>query len=265
MSTFPLIAGAGPYAPSLAHFPVGLLGYFGPSTPPFLPNGPAIFVDLRTHSVLTVITYGARVTLLSCLLAAGVDVIVGLALGMLSGYFGGFLDDVIMRLTDIVLIFPFLLLVVAVVLATHQLTASLQSIVIIFTLVGWPPIARITRAEYLRLREQPYIEAAVAVGVPDRRIMLRHLLPIAIGPVLISVVNLIGAFILAEVAIDYIDLGVVNIPTWGNAIAYAQFSVEAGNSWAIFFPGLAVVLTVTALTLIADGIRAAFNVSQEVR
>jgi len=265
LDSFPLIPGVAAYAPTTDHFPAGVMGYFGPAIPPFQPNGPAQFVALKYHSVLTIITFGARITLASCLIAAGIAALIGLVLGMLSGYFGGFLDDVIMRLADIVLSFPFLPLVVALVLATHQLTASLQSIVIIFALAGWPPIARITRAEYLRLREQPYVEAAVAAGVSDRRIMLRHLLPNAIGPVLITVVNLIGGFILAEVALDYIYLGVVDIPTWGNAIAFAQFGIEAGNWWAIFFPGLAVVLTVVALTFIADGIRAAFNVSQEAR
>jgi peptide/nickel transport system permease protein len=265
LDSFPLIPGVAAYAPTMDHFPAGVMGYFGPAIPPFQPNGPASFVALKYHSVLTVITFGARITLTSCLIAAGIAALIGLALGMISGYFGGFLDDVLMRLADIVLSFPFLPLVVALVLATHQLTASLQSIVIIFALAGWPPIARITRAEYLRLREQPYAEAAIAVGVNDRRIMLRHLLPNAIGPVLITIVTLVSGLILAEVALDYIYLGVIDIPTWGNAIAFAQFGIEAGNWWAIFFPGLAVVLTVVALTFIADGIRAAFNVNQEVR
>lgn len=255
--TFSLLLGVNPahYQPTLDHFPDGLLGYFGPSSP----NEFANIVSLHGHSVLAAVTFGGRITLLIGIGAALLALIIGVAIGMISGYFGSALDEFLVRIADLVLSFPFLPLVIALLIAQNTQSATIGGIITIFSLTGWPAIARQVRAQFLVLREQSYTEAAVAAGVGDWRIMIRHLLPNALGPVLASFANLAASFILAEVVLDYILLGITNQATWGNAIAYAQYAIDAGNWWAIFFPGFFVVLATLALSFVAEGVREALN------
>ena len=241
------------YGPTFDQFPVRLLGNT---------TGGPIF---QYHSVLAGITYGARLTLIIGGLSAIFATIIGVILGAISGYFGGWLDALIMRVTDVVLALPFLPLVVAIIIASNLDTLDARAFVTIFALVGWAGVARLVRATYLTLREQEYAEAARATGVGHWRIAFRHLLPNAIAPIVVATTTNLAAFIIAEATVDFLDLGTSetggsNVQTWGNMIAQAQSYILNGNWWWSFFPGLFILLTIVAVSLVGEGLRDALDV-----
>lgn len=243
---FALQLGPGEFGPSLQDFPVRLFG-----------NATGVFLH---HSVLAEVTYGARPSLVIGLGAALLTAIIGTVLGAISGYAGGWVDAVVMRITDFALAFPFLPLVIAVgLVANEQYTVG--SLLWIFTAVGWPGIARLVRATYLRLRTLEYAEAARAVGVPAWRIIFRHLLPNALGPVIVAATLNVGAFILAESTLDFLQLGIpeTQVATWGNVLADARGYLDT-NWWWTVFPGLAIAGTVLALHYISEGLLDALDV-----
>lgn len=245
------------WSPSYHNFPVLLFGLTA-ATPPLA--GTAM---LQNHSVLALVTYGARVSLLLGVGAALISALIGVVLGVIAGYFGGLVDTLIMRVTDLVLAFPFLPLVIAIAVATRQ-HPTVTSLLITFSLVGWPGIARIMRAQMLIQREQAYTEAAIAVGVNDWRIIFRHLLPNAIAPVFIAAALSVASFILAESTLDYIELGITDRATWGNTIAFGQNYISAGFWWVVVFPGIFLVVTSLAATFIGEGLRDALD-ARDVR
>ncbi len=240
------------WAPSTDQFPALLFGLMGPQVPL---GG---LVAIQNHSVLALVTYGARPSLIIGVGAALISTTIGIVLGVISGYFGGTLDDLIMRVTDLVLAFPFLPLVIAIAIASHQ-HPTVTSLLITFSLVGWPGTARIMRAQMLVQREQAYTEAAYAAGINDWRIIFRHLLPNAIAPVIVAGALAVATFILAESTLDYIQLGITTVATWGNEIAFGQDYLASGYWWDVFYPGLFVVLTALSATFIGEGLRDALD------
>ncbi len=263
----PLITpGIGPYTiPFLppVNVPLGGLAH-----PPTLDNFPwRLFgtTSQLNYSILAQVTYGARISLLVSFTGAILSTIIGTFVGAVSGYFGGWVDNLIMRITDVFLTIPLLPLLIAV-SALYSSAGSSPSgnvtlIILILGLLTWPGTARLVRSGYLSVREAEFTEAAKAVGVNDFRIIFRHILPNVLSPVIVTATLQIAAFVSLESTLDFLGLGVrYPTPTWGNILADAQNDFLVGDWWWALFPGLFLVITVLAVNFIGDGLRDALDV-----
>ena len=229
-----------------------------------LPGGDApslahIFgTDAQGRDVFTMVVNGARISVAIggfSMLIAG---LVGVTLGSISGYFGGWVDNIIMRVVDTFFAIP--LLFVILVAARFFGDGSATSLILIFGLLAWPLIARLVRAQFLSLREADFVEAARAVGVKDLRITFRHILPNAIGPVIVAMTLIMASNIVLEAFVSYLNFGIsANQTSWGNALANAQEALGLGNWWWAFFPGMAIAVTVMAINFVGDGLRDALD------
>lgn len=211
--------------------------------------------DKLGRDVMAGVLHGARLSLSIGFVAVGIALAIGLSLGALAGYFGGWVDLVISRLFELMLAIPtfFLLITIA---ATLRPNIFYTMIVIGFT--SWVGIARFTRNEFLKVRNLDYITAAVALGVPTRRIMVRHILPNALAPVLVSVVLGIAAAILTESSLSFLGIGVpADLVTWGSLLNEARSNTFAW--WLAVFPGAAIFLAVMAYYLVGEGLRDALD------
>jgi len=187
------------------------------------------------------------------------NALIGFVVGATAGYFGGVVDTVVMRVTDVFLTLPFLPILLVVSAFFGQ--GNVVLIIVIFALFGWPGIARLVRGSYLSLRNQEFVEAARAVGVPAWRIIFRHIAPSAVRPVIVAATLAVSSYILAEAALDYLGVGVVPpTPSWGNILAGSQDAFGSGNWWWVVFPGLMLVLTVLSVNFIGDGLGDALDV-----
>ncbi|HWI62919.1 MAG TPA: ABC transporter permease [Symbiobacteriaceae bacterium] len=202
------------------------------------------------------IVWGSRVSLTVGFVSAGVAISVGTTLGALAGYFGGWVDVVISRFTEIVVSMPqfFLLLALAAVIPR-----SIWSIMLIIGLTSWPSIARIVRGEVLSLRERDFAEAARAVGATDMRIIFRQILPNAMAPVIVSTTLRIGHAILAESGLSFLGLGTPPpYPSWGSIVAGGKDYLRTAP-WICLAPGLFIFLTVLSFNCVGDGLRDALD------
>jgi peptide/nickel transport system permease protein len=207
------------------------------------------------RDVLTRCMYGARISLTVGLLVVLVSLIFGTILGVIAGYIRR-LDGLLMRVTDALMAFPDILLAIALMAA---LGASASDVVIALSTVYTPRVARVARGGTLVLRELQFIEAAEALGASDQRVMLVHLLPNLVSPLLVQGTFLFAAAILTEAALSFLGAGVPpTIPTWGNMIASAQQYMQMA-SWLILAPGFCIVLTVLSLQMVGDGLRDALD------
>ncbi|MGH2448143.1 MAG: ABC transporter permease [Chloroflexota bacterium] len=215
--------------------------------------------DGTGHSLVMWIAYGARVSLAVGIFAALLTTIVGIVLGGMAGFFGGWTDTIIMRSTDIVLTLPFLPLVIL--LSYYVSGGSWVLIILIFAAFGWPSIARLVRSYALTLRRQEFSEAARAVGVSNHRIIFRYILPNAMSPIIVAATLSVADYIISEAAIDFLGVG-VQPPTvsWGLALSNAQDSFLVGNWWWAFFPGMFILITVLAVNFLGDGLRDALDI-----
>jgi peptide/nickel transport system permease protein len=178
--------------------------------------------------------------------------VIGIPLGVAAGYFGGWLDDVIMRVTDVFLAFPALLLALAL---AAVLPASLTSVTIAIAAVWWPWYVRLIRGQAASVAGRPYVEACRALGISRLRIIFRHILPNSITPVLVQVSLDVGGVILTASALSFLGLGAQDpIPDWGLMVAEGQ-SYFTPDWWLVTFPGLAILLTAFAFNLLGDGLR----------
>jgi peptide/nickel transport system permease protein len=181
---------------------------------------------------------------------------IGLAIGLLSGYHGGHLDDVLMRLADIQLAFPFILLAIAVI---GVLGPSLGNIIVVIGVSGWVVYARIVRGEVLSLREREFVQAAVALGSPAWRVILRHVVPNVVTPWLVIATLDMARVIVIESALSFLGLGVQPpTPTWGGMLADGRVYLSTAW-WLATFPGLAILATVLGINLLGDGLRDTFD------
>ncbi len=208
--------------------------------------------------------WGGRISLIIGLAATGVALVIGTAIGALAGYFGGKTDAVLMRLTDVFLCFPqlFVLIVAATLIRTTSLRVlqgSIAPIAIVIGVLSWMGLARIVRATFLALREKEFVEAARAAGAGHARIILRHVLPGAVGPIVVQATLLIAASIITESGLSYLGFG-VQPPTasWGNLLRDAQAHMRTLPVFAIA-PGLMIFLTVMSINFVGDGIRDALD------
>lgn len=208
--------------------------------------------DQLGRDILTRIIYGARVSLIVGLTAVLIGAGFGLAVGLFSGYYGGWIDSVLMRIGDIFLAFPYLLLAIAVVAV---LGGGLMNVIIVLAIAVWVPFARITRGSVLSAKSQEYIVAARAIGVQDSSLLFKHLLPNVVTPVIVFGTFAIAATIIAEAGLSFLGLGVgATRPTWGNMLADGRNYV-ATAWWLATIPGLAIMLTVLSINLIGDWLR----------
>ncbi len=211
--------------------------------------------DKLGRDVMAGVIHGARISLSIGFVAVGIAVGIGLSLGALAGYFGGWVDLLISRLFELMLAIPtfFLLITIA---ATLRPNIFYTMIVIGFT--SWVGMARFTRNEFLKVRNLDYVTAAVALGTPTRRIVVRHILPNALAPVLVSVVLGIAAAILTESGLSFLGIGVpADLVTWGSLLNEARSNSFAW--WLAVFPGAAIFLAVMAYYLVGEGLRDALD------
>lgn len=214
--------------------------------------------DQLGHDVFTQFLYGARYSLFIGLVSTIVLVLIGTIVGSLAGYYGGMVDNLLMRFVDIMLTFPILLLQIAVASELRG-GSSITLIIGIIALFSWMGTARLVRGEFLRFRNMEFAEAAKSAGASDARVIFRHILPNAIGPVLVSATLAIGGAIIVESSLSFLGLGVQPpIPTWGNMIGTNQAAAMVAP-WLVAFPGFGIVLTVLAINFIGDGIRDALD------
>ncbi len=214
--------------------------------------------DNDGRDVFAMVVNGARISVaiggISMLIAG----IVGVGVGAIAGYFGGWVDNVLMRVVDTFFAIP--LLFVILVAARFFGEGQVTSLILIFGLLSWPIIARLVRASFLSLRESDFVEAARAVGVKDARITFRHILPNAIGPVIVAMTLIMASNIVLEAFVSYLNFGISPDQTsWGNALANAQSALGLGNWWWAFFPGMAIAITVMAINFVGDGLRDALD------
>ncbi len=242
----PLIA---PYNPIAQHDLVKT-GYLPPSPAHWLGT------DRFGRDVLSRILYGARISLSIGFIAVAIAVVLGSALGAIAGYVGGWLDAAIMRFTDMVLAFPRLVLLIMIVALFNQ---SITLIILVLGLTLWPGTARLVRGEVLSLREREFIQAAYALGFKKARIIVRHLIPNVLAPVIVAATLGIGNTIVLEAGLSFLGLGVrPPTPSWGNMVADGRQNL-LGAWWVATFPGLVIVLTVLAFNLVGDGLRDAMD------
>lgn len=213
--------------------------------------------DQFARDVLSRILYGARVSLSIGFVAVGISMTIGTLLGAVSGYFGGILDTVIMRCVDMVISFPRLVLLIMIVALFEQ--SSIFLIIAVLGFTQWPGTARIVRGEVLGLREREFIQAARALGFTRMRIILRHVIPNTLAPVIVAATLGIGNVIVLEAGLSFLGLGLQPpTPSWGSMVADGRGDLL--NAWWIStFPGLAIVLTVVAFNLAGDGLRDALD------
>jgi peptide/nickel transport system permease protein len=206
--------------------------------------------------VLARILYGSRISLLVGFVAVGIATLLGIVIGAVAGYYGGWADAALMRFVDIMLCFPTFFLILAVI---AFLEPSIWNIMVIIGLTGWMGVARLVRAEFLSLRERDFVIAARALGASDARLIFRHLLPNALSPVLVSATLGIAGAILTESALSFLGIGVQPpTPSWGNMLIAGKQTL--GTAWWLsVFPGLAILVTVLGYNLLGEGIRDALD------
>ena len=212
--------------------------------------------DQFARDVLSRLLYGARISLLIGFVSVGISVTIGTLVGAIAGFLGGIVDGVLMRIVDMVISFPQLVLLITIIAFFEP---SIFLIVAVLGLTLWPNTARIVRGEVLSLREREFVQAAIALGYSKRRIILRHLIPNALAPVIVAATLGIGQTIVLEAGLSFLGLGVQPpTPSWGTMVADGR-NVLLNAWWLSTFPGLAIVFTVLSFNLVGDGLRDALD------
>lgn len=247
---------------------IGFVAVFGPwiypTDPfemvwaPFSPpgeNGFLLGTDYLGRDLLSMIINGARVSLLIGLAAAVVSIFIGVTIGALAGFYRGWVEEVLMRITEFFQVLPTLLFSMVLV---ALFGASLPMITFAIGVVSWTAVARITRAEFLRIRELEFVMASRASGVPNRNLMFGVILPNALPPIIVQSALMVGSAILFEAGLSFLGLTDPNVVSWGQIIgSNRQYILDA--SYTVTLPGLAIFITVLAISLVGDGLNDALN------
>jgi peptide/nickel transport system permease protein len=255
-----------------------LQDYTHPYTQPFqfharavaLPAGLSVTIPWTDHlfgtddlgrDELARLLRGGRVSLTVGLLAMLGYIIIGGILGALAGYYGGWIDNALMRLTDVIIAMPFILVVVAVTAAFGGV--SLTVLVLVIALLGWFEIGRLMRAQFLVLRESEFVQAARALGASDYRIIFRHIVPNSLAPIIVSATLGVSGIILLEAALGFLGYSIPPPePSWGNLLGSYEEAIALGQTYIVALPALALVTTALCINLVGDGIRDALDPRQ---
>jgi peptide/nickel transport system permease protein len=224
-----------------------------PFSPPF---GQHLFgTDVLGRDVAAGIAHGARTSLTIGILATSAAVVVGTVMGGLAGYYGGRIDDLLMRTTEFFQTIPtflFAILLVAI------LAPSVWSIVFAIAVVNWPTVARLVRGEFLAMRGREFVQAGICLGMTDRRVIFRHILPNCLSPIIVTGSLIVATAILIESALSFLGLGDPNVMSWGFMIGAGRTFLRSAW-WLCTIPGVAILLTVLAINLVGEGLNDALN------
>ncbi|MBD3895049.1 ABC transporter permease [Halomonas sp. ML-15] len=226
-----------------------------PFLPPMEVDGFPLGTDTMGRNVAAGLMHGAWVSLLIGLVSTLVALLIGVPLGAVAGYYGGLIDDALMRFTEFFQTIPNFALAIVLVAIMQP---SVTSIVLAIALVSWPPVARLVRAEFMSLRNREYVEAARLVGQTNRTIIIRQILPNTLSPIIVLASLMVATAILLESALSFLGLGDPNVMSWGYMIGAARTVIRQAW-WLSFFPGVAILLTVLALNLVGEGLDDALN------
>ena len=220
--------------------------------------------DVQGRDIWSRLVYGARVSLTVGLISQGIALLLGVTLGLLAGYYGRWVDEVVMRLADVTLAFPTLLLLIAMVAAFQP---SMGVVFATIGVVGWAGMARLVRGQVLVVRQLEYVQAIRALGAKDIRVMLQHVLPNVIAPVVIAATLGVAGAIMAEAALSFLGLGVPPpTPSWGSMIADGRDLDQLRRApWTSVFPGMAIGAAVLGFNLLGDALRDALDPKQQRR
>jgi len=208
--------------------------------------------DELGRDVLSRMIWGSRISLKVGFVAVGIAVLIGIIVGAAAGYYGGWTDSVLMRFVDMMLCFPSFFLILAVIAI---LEPSIYNIMAVIGLTSWMGVARLVRAEFLRIREMDFVKAARSIGASDVRIIFRHILPNALNPVFVAATLGVAGAILTESALSFLGIGVQPpTPSWGNMLTAGKDNMEIAW-WLSVFPGLAILVTVLGYNLLGEGLR----------
>jgi ABC-type dipeptide/oligopeptide/nickel transport system permease subunit len=255
------------FAPQVAPYAYDEIDLEALYTPPHFetwnllsPENHLFGTDLLGRDYFSRVIYGIRTSVWVALVVAGLSTVIGTTIGAIAGYFGGWSDNLLMRITDLFLTLP--TLAVLLVAAAYLGQGDPMRVAIILALLFWTPLARIVRGIFLSLREKEYVEAAKALGSPDRRIIIRHMLPNTLGPIIVNATLLIATAILVEAALSFLGFGIQPpTPALGKLIDDGQ-SEGLKLWWLVTFPGLVIVLIALCINFIGDGLRDALDPTQ---
>lgn len=245
-----LMIGAAIFAPLLAPNDPILIN---PQNGLYSPGVPYLFgTDQLGRDVLSRVLFGARLSLIVGLISVGIAASVGIVVGLIAGYYGGWVENIIMRIIDVMLAFPGILLALAIV---SVLGPSLTNLMVAVGVAAIPTYARLTRGSVLATKENLYVDAARVVGVPNHRILARHILPNVVAPLIVAATLGVGAAILSAAALSFLGLGSQPpTPEWGRMLSEGRRFLSSAW-WISTFPGFAIMLTVLAINMIGDGLR----------
>jgi peptide/nickel transport system permease protein len=250
-----LVALAAVVGPWLLPDPRAQPDILGGSLPPGI--GHPFGTDQLSRDVLARVVAGGRISLGVALLAVGLSITLGAAVGLVSGYWGGAIDTALMRMVDGALAIPRLFILLLVLAAWERV--PVLALIVLIGATGWFATSRLVRAEVLRIREEAYVRAAEALGAPRRRVIFRHLLPNTLGPLLVAATLGVGDVILLEAGLSFLGLGIQPpTPSWGGMILDSK-EVLVSAPWVGLFPGLAIVVTVLSANLFGDALRDAVD------
>lgn len=244
------------FAPVFAPYPYDQINLRAAGQPP---SAEYLFgTDRVGRDILTRTLYGGQVSLLVGLGATAISTVIGTIIGALSGYYRGWVDTILMRITDTVMTFPSIVIMLTL---AALLPRSVWNIVIIIGLLSWPGVARLVRAQFMSLREAEFVIAARCLGVPDRRIIMLHIFPNVLAPLVALITFSVGGAILTEAGLSFLGLGVAPpTPSWGNMLEAARnLDILVNLAWTWIPPAAMTVLTVLCVNFIGDGIRDAID------
>lgn len=225
--------------------------------------------DEQGRDILMRVFSGGRISIFIGLMTASITVVIGATIGGIAGYYGGWVDNILMRFTEVVSSLPFMPLMISLSFALMWRVSSAQKmyvVMVILAIISWPGLARMVRGQILSLREQDFIVATKALGISNRSKIVRHLLPNTLAYIIVNATLGMAGAILTEAGLSFLGLGVTPpIPTWGNMVERARdFSIFANNPWIWIPPGVLIVLTVVSINLLGEGLRDAFD-PKEIR